>query len=50
MNNKLPYLKELGIGAKVWDTTNGKSDDQLKNEGWYNCDLEDVFRVFTKNE
>jgi len=46
MNDKLPYLKSLGIEAKVWDMRNGKSDDQLKNEGWYNCDLEDVFRVF----
>ena len=50
MKKKLPHLLELGIEAKVWDMTNGKSDDQLKKEGWYNCDLEDVFRVFAKDE
>ncbi|WP_111709134.1 DUF6371 domain-containing protein [Lutibacter citreus] len=48
MNKKLPFLKELGIDAKVWDMTNGKTDDQLKNEGWYNCDLEDILRGFSK--
>jgi hypothetical protein len=50
MNKKLPILKELSIDAKIWDMTNGKTDEQLKEEGWYNCDLEDVFRVFIKNE
>ena len=50
MNNKLPHLLALGIEAKVWDMTNGKTDVQLKKEGWYNCDLEDVFRVFAKNK
>ncbi|AOW20591.1 DUF6371 domain-containing protein [Urechidicola croceus] len=44
MNSKLPYLLELGIDAKIWDMTNDKNDEQLKNEGWFNCDLEDVFR------
>ncbi|WP_372744432.1 DUF6371 domain-containing protein [Lutibacter sp.] len=47
MNKKLPHLIELGIYAKIWDMTEGKSDDQLKKEGWYNCDLEDVFRNFS---
>lgn len=46
MNNKLHHLIELGIDAKIWDMTNGKTDEQLKREGWYNCDLEDVFREF----
>ena len=50
MNNKLPNLIDLGIDAKIWDMTDGKTDEQLKNEGLYNCDLEDVFRVFAKNE
>lgn len=50
MNKKLPFLKELGIDAKIWDMTNGKSDEQLTNEGWYNCDLEDVFRMFVKSK
>ena len=49
MNKKIPHLMELGIDAHVWDMTNGKSDEQLKLDGWYNCDLEDVFRNFAKN-
>ena len=48
MKNKIHQLKEMGINAKIWDMTNGKTDEQLKKEGWYNCDLEDVFRVFVK--
>lgn len=50
MNKKLSNLLELGVDAKVWDMTNGKTDDQLKKEGSYNCDLEDVFRGFSKKE
>lgn len=44
MNKKLPLFSKLGINAKIWDMTNGKTDEQLKLEGWYNCDLEDFFR------
>lgn len=50
MKNKLSDLLELGIEAKLWDMTNGKLDEQLKEEGWYNCDLEDVFREFNKTK
>jgi hypothetical protein len=46
MKNKLPYFSELGINAKIWDMTNGKTDEVLKEEGFYNCDLEDFFRRF----
>lgn len=46
MRNKIPHLKELNIDVELWDMTQGKHDDQLKEEGWYNCDLEDVFRYF----
>ena len=42
--NKIPLLISLGINAKIWDMTNGKTDVQLKSEGIYNNDLEDVFR------
>lgn len=42
--NKIPLLISLGINAKLWDMTNGKTDEQLKNENSYNNDLEDVFR------
>lgn len=48
MKNKIHHLTKMGIDAKIWDMTNGKTDEQLKKEGWYNCDLEDVFRVFVK--
>jgi hypothetical protein len=46
MNNKLPYLSSIDVKAKIWDMTKGKSDEQLRQEGLYNCDLEDVFNVF----
>jgi hypothetical protein len=39
----------MGINAKVWDMTNGKTDEQLKTEGIYNNDLEDIFRKFIVN-
>jgi len=42
--NKIPFLISLGINAKIWDMTEGKTDEQLKFEGIYNNDLEDVFR------
>lgn len=48
MRKRLPDLLCLGIEAKIWDMTNGKTDEQLKKEGWYNCDLEDVFKSFLK--
>ncbi len=42
--NKIPFLISLGINAKIWDMTESKTDEQLKLEGIYNNDLEDVFR------
>lgn len=42
--NKIPLLISFGINAKIWDMTDGKTDKQLKKEGIYNNDLEDVFR------
>lgn len=42
--NKMPHLISLGINAKIWDMTESKTDEQLKLEGIYNNDLEDVFR------
>jgi hypothetical protein len=41
---KIPTMIAMGIHAKVWDMTEGKTDEQLKLEGIYNCDLEDWFR------
>jgi len=34
----------MGIETTIWDITNGKSDEQLKKDGWYNCNLEDVLK------
>jgi hypothetical protein len=44
MNKKLLEFKALDIDAKIWDLTGGKTDEELKAVGWYNCDLEDVLR------
>lgn len=49
MNKKIAHLHTIGIVAKIWDMTNGKTDEQLKIGGWYNCDLEDVFRTYLNN-
>ena len=48
--DKIQFLISLGINAKVWDMTEGKSDEELKTEGIYNNDLEDVFRKFALNK
>lgn len=42
--DKISLLISMGINAKVWDKTNGKTNEELKTEGIYNDNLEDVFR------
>ena len=42
---KVEELKELNISAKIWDMRNGLSDKDLKEKGFYNCDLEDVLHL-----
>ncbi|MCL9804909.1 DUF6371 domain-containing protein [Flavobacterium amniphilum] len=42
--NKIPLFVSLRINVKIWDMTEGKTDEQLKLERVYNNDLEDVFR------
>ena len=44
MKNKISKYHKLGYNLTLWDMTNGKTDEQLKNEGIYNSDLEDLFR------
>ena len=46
IKKKILIFNEIGIDAEIWDMTNGKTDEQLKKEGLYNCDLEDFFRGF----
>jgi len=41
---KLSYLRSVGVNARIWDMTEGKTDLQLKQEGIYNNDLEDFIR------
>ncbi len=41
---KVAELRQNGIDIKLWDMTEGKTDDHLKQEGIYNNDLEDFFR------
>lgn len=45
---KIPLLLAIGINVKIWDMTEGKTDEELKNEGIYNNDLEDMFRKFNE--
>lgn len=42
--HKISLLISMGINVKVWDMTEGKTDEQLKTEGIHNDDWEDVFR------
>ena len=44
ITGKIPQMKALNINVNVWDMTNGRSDEQLKNDGVYNQDLEDLLR------
>ncbi len=41
---RIPLMLQMGIHVKIWDLTEGKTDEQLKLDGVYNNDLEDVFR------
>ncbi|WP_157588819.1 DUF6371 domain-containing protein [Psychroserpens burtonensis] len=50
MKKKLPNLKRLGVEANIWDMTEGKTDKQLKIEGIYNCDLEDLLSSTINNK
>ena len=45
--DKIPTIRAMGINVKIWDMTEGKTDEELKNGGNYNNDLEDVFRKFS---
>ena len=42
---KVKQLKDLGVNINLWDMRNGKTDEELKNVGIYNNDLEDYFRL-----
>jgi hypothetical protein len=49
IKDKESLFQRNNIDAKIFDMTCGLTDDQLKNEGWYNADIEDVFReVYNK--
>lgn len=50
INKKISIIKNLNINVKIWDMTEGKTDNQLKKEGIYNNDLEDFLRNKHNNE
>ncbi|MGG5486910.1 DUF6371 domain-containing protein [Gaetbulibacter sp. PBL-D1] len=49
IKKKVLELRKMGVFAKIWDLTNGRSDDELKKEGVYGNDLEDIFRKINVN-
>ena len=44
VNKNILEMKKLNIDVTVWDMTGGRTDAQLKNDGEYGQDLEDLFR------
>lgn len=44
MKAKAEVFKSLHIKAKIFDMRSGLTDEELKVQGWYNSDIEDVFR------
>jgi hypothetical protein len=49
MTDKMPLFQKYHIHAKIFDMTEGLTDDQLKTKGWYNADVEDVLRRYNFN-
>ncbi|MFT4805374.1 MAG: hypothetical protein ACI9YE_002590, partial [Psychroserpens sp.] len=49
MTDKMPLFQKYHIDAKIFDMTEGLTDDQLKTKGWYNADVEDVLRRYNFN-
>lgn len=45
---KIEELKQLNIDAKMWDVSNDLTDLELKEQGFYNFDLEDFLRMQIK--
>jgi hypothetical protein len=41
---KVDELSSLNIDASIWVFLKGMNDDELKEKGYYNCDLEDFLR------
>jgi len=44
IRKKLLIMEQLGIHAKIWDMTDGRTDEQLKQDLDYNNDLEDLLK------
>lgn len=49
IQKRAELLNQQDINVKVWDMTNGMSDEQMKGLNIYNNDLEDVFRNLENN-
>jgi hypothetical protein len=41
---KVEELSSINIDATIWDLSKGMNDDELKEKGYYNCDLEDFLK------
>ena len=41
---KVEELSNINIDATIWDLSKGMNDDELKEKGYYNLDLEDILR------
>ena len=46
INKKVYEMQSLKIDATIWDITDGRTDEQLKIDGVYNNDLEDVIKKY----
>ena len=49
IKNKLSVMEQLGIHVDIWDMTDGRSDEQLKQDLDYNNDLEDIIKKTQNN-
>jgi hypothetical protein len=42
--NKIELMRKIGVNAKLYDMSCNLKDTQLKQDGYYNLDLEDILR------
>lgn len=50
INSKIEQMVNWNIDVRIWIMSNGKTDEQLKIEGTYNQDLEDILRGFNNKD
>ncbi|MEH6537696.1 MAG: DUF6371 domain-containing protein [Psychroserpens sp.] len=47
MQKNIHQYRNIGVDIKMWDLTNGMTDEERKNKGIYNDDIEDILRNMT---